>query len=160
LKFATQSNIAMSGGGARDLRFPVVPFHALLAPMFPHQDGPRRRRGIVRWAAANVTSSAEVVLWGPTKARPREARIGRFYEIDGWKVDAQSHAAEIGAGSRWFALLVQLNNNEVWARTLKERDLGGEQAWFADCVREKINETRPTRSVWGFIAKDNGVICI
>jgi hypothetical protein len=161
LKFRAQSNQAPSGGGARDLRFPAIPYFDLLSPMFPEEaDHAGARRGIIRWAVATGTGTATVTLWPANVARPSESRIGRFYEVAGWEVDEEAFEADLDRGMKWFVLLVQLDNGQVWARTLRESDLAKEQSWFAECVRRKSDETPAAQSARGFISRDNGAECI
>lgn len=160
LKLSKESNQAPSGGGARDLRFPTVPYSDLLAPMFPEELDAGRRRGDIQWQQGGKAGYASVELWPPTTARPAEARLGRFYEVEGWAVDDDAIQQDFELGKRWFVVLAQLDNGQVWARVKREEDLDSEPAWFADCVRRKMAETPSTRSARGFISRVDGELCV
>src|SRR6266851_5933428 len=81
-----RSNVTASGGGARDLRFPDVPFRPVFERMFPevaNVHGRPIRRGHLVWDNANGQRQAQVVeYWPPTGARPIEGRLARIREIE------------------------------------------------------------------------------
>ncbi len=139
---------ADTGGGAMDLRFPLA-FVDFLNQMFPREGDEGRRLGTVQWMTGDKVMQAEVELHPPTNARPAEARIGKIYQIGGWAVDEMEYEGEQTAGRRMFFILVQDRDGNVWARTIRERDLDGEYPPFRDYVRRRIRETRGSESVRG-----------
>lgn len=75
-KFTATSNIAQTGGGARDLRFsPATEFFPVFQRMFA-QNG-AVLSGCFSWANHPDT---EVEIHPPTNARPNEVRIGKIHE--------------------------------------------------------------------------------
>lgn len=160
LKLAKESNVSPSGGGARDLRFPAVPYSDLLTPMFPEEIETGHYRGDIHWQRGGKTGFAPVELWPPTSARPSEARIGRFYEVEGWAVDDDAIQRDFELSKRWFVVLAQLDNGQVWAAIKREEDLDSEPGWFADCVRRKLVKTPSGRAARGFISRVDGELCV
>lgn len=76
-KFTATSNIAQSGGGARDLRFsPADKFFPAFRRMFA-EDADGILRGHFVWEDHDPT---EVEIHPPTSSRPNEVRIGRVHE--------------------------------------------------------------------------------
>ena len=97
LKFVARSNIADTGGGARDLRFrPEGEFLPFFRDMFAGRKVHRRARqgraqeievltDTVVWNQGGKEVSATMEIWPSTNARPNETRIARIssYGLDG-----------------------------------------------------------------------------
>jgi len=87
-KLAAQSNDSPTGGGARDLRFPMVPFQGPLTKFFPNvvghsANGGPVRQGTMVWVIDSRNQQKyNVELHPPTNARPREIRIARIHDLD------------------------------------------------------------------------------
>lgn len=87
-KLAAQSNDSQTGGGARDLRFPLVPFQEPLTKFFPNVIGKSANGGLVRqgtmvWVIDSKNRQKyNVELHPPTNARPKEIRIARIHDLD------------------------------------------------------------------------------
>jgi hypothetical protein len=146
------SNLAPTGGGARDLRIrPATEFTAMLTPMFP-LPGPQQgvTQGPVYWLGEdNSIRTTQVEYWRPTAARPGEARIGRIHFIEAWSVDEQEYANAAAAGNKWFYLLVMDADSVVWARILKEENLPNENRVVREYIERRIGETQPHHAVRG-----------
>lgn len=86
LKMKAQSNVSTTGGGARDLRFPDVPFRSVFERMFAEDadiDGRHVRIGRLVWDEGDGRRREQVVeYWPPTDARPGEGRLARIHEIE------------------------------------------------------------------------------
>ena len=123
-KHQNESNIAASGGGARDLRVPKS-FQSRLERFFPDPSPGERagvRQGVIRWRdPANAERQTVVQLWPPTQARPGEIRIGRINIIDAWTIDEAEFNAATQNGETWFYLLTRTAAGEVWAQVIKQQ---------------------------------------
>ena len=90
LKMAARSNVAPTGGGARDLRFrpasEFLPFFKKMLPevvLEPRGAGQiATYRGSVSWEASGQQKSGVMTVWPATDARPNECRIARVSEFD------------------------------------------------------------------------------
>lgn len=151
-KQQTQSNISPSGGGARDLRMPNK-FGAKITSMFPTvTKAAGVKAGTIHWVSSTGTEEHRTAeLWRPTSVRPRETRIARIHEIDGWVVDVPEYQADRSKDQKWFYLLVKDADGNVWARLIKEKNLDGETAKVRDFVKHRIQETPKNQSVRGVI---------
>ena len=125
-KQLAQSNIARSGGGARDLRFRNV---KEWAPFFGRLfTTPGAKKGVAKgrvcWIdGAGRARSVDIECWRPTKARPNELRLGKIHLIGGWVVDEAAYAASYEKGERWFYCLFLDDRNRLWAKLLAEGDM-------------------------------------
>jgi hypothetical protein len=153
-KFRAESNLAPTGGGARDLRVsPVELFQPALQQMFS-QPGPELSvtQGPVAWRTkTGGVEYTTIELWPPTNARGRELRISKFYDVGGWDVSEARFAREIKAGNRCFYVLEMDRAGVVWARILWEKDLNKEQAEVVSFVRQQISDTPTRQAVRGVI---------
>jgi len=151
-KQQAQSNITQSGGGARDLRMPNK-FGTKIASMFPNSTKTAGvKEGTVRWASTSGEEESRTAeLWRPTSVRPRETRIARIHEIDGWVVDATEYEADRGKDQKWFYLLVKDADGNVWARLIKEKNLDGETPKVRDFIKKRIQDTPQNQAVRGVI---------
>ena len=146
------SNIADTGGGARDLRIrPAQEFTRILNRMFPLPGSQERVfKGNIHWFdGGNNLQSGEVEFWRPTDARPNEARIGRINMIGAWAIDEQAYKTAQDAGNKWFYLLVMDTDGTVWARLLKEENLPNENKAVREYVQKQIRETSSAHAVRG-----------
>jgi len=151
-KQQTKSNIAPSGGGARDLRMPNK-FGTKIASMFPvATNNAGVKSGTVYWVSARGQEEHTTgELWRPTSVRPRETRIARIHEVDGWIVDVPQFEADRAKDQKWFYLLVKDADGNVWARLLQEKNLDGETPKVRDFIKKRIQETAENQSVRGVI---------
>jgi hypothetical protein len=153
-KYRAESNVAPTGGGARDLRVsPVELFQPALQQMF-NQPGPELSvtQGPVAWRTkARGVEYTTIELWPPTNARRRELRISKFYDVGGWDVSESRFARESKAGNRCFYVLEMDRAGVVWARILWEKDLNKEQPEVASFVRQQISETPTHQAVRGVV---------
>src|SRR5580698_3495959 len=158
-KWKMESNIRQSGGGARDLRMPKG-YAAKIAPMFPK---PSSKTGVknadVFWLEGDgKESKTSIYLWRPTDVRPQEARIGRIYNIDSWEVSEDEYGEDRKKGQKWFYLLVLDGDGKLWARTLLEKNLSGEDESVRKFIKKRIAETPAHQSVRGVIDFDSGEV--
>lgn len=121
LKLQNASNVATTGGGARDFRFPLR-FAPLLALMFPRREtrGLKEcRLGDLRYSRGGTTDvSADVEYWPePTNARPHEVRIGRVGSVPAFA------DPPVGSADRVFLELARLDDGAVSARYVTETTL-------------------------------------
>lgn len=151
-KYETKSAVAKTGGGARDLRFPKG-FGPKIGSMFPTKTKrPGVMSGTINWEDSKGRREYKSIeLWPPTNARPGEMRIGRFYEVDSWKVDAVEFEKARQQGQKWFFLLVKDSEGNVWARLLEERNLDGEWEIVRNFIKRRIQDTQGKRAVCGLI---------
>ena len=149
-----QSNIAKSGGGARDLRFRNVkdwaPFFGRLFTIPSAKKGVAKGR--VYWLdSAGRARSVDIECWRPTKARPNELRLGKIHLIGGWVVDEATYTASHEKGEKWFYCLFLDDRNRLWAKLLT-KDLTEELVAARDYVQRRIKETRAGATVYGAIS--------
>lgn len=151
-KAKASSNIAPTGGGARDLRLPYRPFTDVMSRMFTERRRVRRRRndktisvdvrvGRLFWHdhERNVCLSAEAVFEPPTSARPTEGRIATINRYPPFS------QAPPEAEGRAIILLVQTENDMVWPAFPSEHSLRNE-GWneqVANFVLECLDCKRP-----------------
>jgi hypothetical protein len=149
-KQQTKSNVAISGGGARDLRMPN-PFGTKIAPMFPSATNvPGVKSGTVHWESpAGEESHRTIELWRSTTVRPKETRVARTNKIDGWDVNATEFQKAHAQGQKWFYLLVRDADGNVWARLIEEKNLDGETPKVRDFIKKRMQETPKTHAVRG-----------
>ena len=154
-KQQTKSNISPSGGGARDLRMPNK-FGLKIAPMFPGATkSPGVKSGTIHWVNADGQEEHRTgELWRPTSVRPRETRIARIHEIDGWVVDVEQFKEARAKGQKWFYLLVRDADGNVWARLIEEKNLDGETPKVRDFIKKRMQDTAKNQSVRGVIDFD------
>ena len=154
-KQLAQSNIAKSGGGARDLRFggmkKWVPFFGRLFTVPGSKEGVAKGR--VYWVDnAGRTRNVDIECWRPTKARPNELRLGKIHLVGGWVVDEKAYTASHQKGEKWFYSLFLDDRNRLWAKLLTEENLNEELVAVRDYIQRRIKETRAGATVYGAIS--------
>ena len=83
-KLVAQANDSMTGGGARDLRFPWETFRSIMYRIF-NKDGIGQGGKQIRIAEVTyldkdgVLRTTTLQYWPPTKARPKEDRISKVH---------------------------------------------------------------------------------
>lgn len=153
-KFVAQSNIAESGGGARDLRFRLKAAD-ILSEFFPDEVTKQRKRdgqlkatpirkGRLYWhnTETDQTDSVEFSFEPPTDAREGEARIPTVHK---YKCFSQFKAPPASEG-RVFLLLVQRANGQVWSHFVSLKKLDKKFGWDArvvDPIHACANAKRP-----------------
>ena len=88
-KFKATSNIADTGGGARDLRFnPKSVFWPFFEDIFKKQNSDKKisKNEVIKitvyWHENEEEKSRIMEIWSPTKARPNEVRIAKISSFD------------------------------------------------------------------------------
>jgi hypothetical protein len=150
-KYKKQSNIAPTGGGARDLRIPQQ-FGRIIERFFPHairKSGVRQ--GTIHWKDRTSTLDATITLWPPTNARPNERRIAQISKIGAWSVDESRWKADLAKGKRSFFLLVKHKDGTVWARLLYESNLAQEGPSISRYIQKRIQSKTGNSSIRGSI---------
>ena len=128
-------------------------FAIKIATMFP---GATKKAGVksgtIHWVNADDQEEHTTrELWRPTSVRPRETRIARIHEIDGWVVDVVQFEEARAKGQKWFYLLVKDADGKVWARLLEEKNLDGETPKVRDFIKNRMQDTPKNHSVRGVI---------
>lgn len=148
LKIHAESNIADSGGGARDFRFGS---YSNIAPivqlMFPRQVSEIRRRmgqnvpttiysGDFFWrdSYGNI-NKAESFFEPPTDARPQEGRLTRVHEQPCLSTALMPTPS---LGNRVFLLLIQLLDGSVWPYYAEERTLRTTGLWDPEVAQRML----------------------
>lgn len=134
LKMDAVSNVAETGGGARDLRFrPSNSFLPFFQRMFP-ETVPKLRgstpieinTGKVFWNEAGSERSETMCVWPPTDARPNECRIARISSF-GYSPLVERDPQ----GGKSLFMLFQLRNDVVRAYFTTETSLHSDDWDFA-----------------------------
>lgn len=151
-KQQTKSNVATSGGGARDLRMPNR-FGTKISSMFPAATKePGVKSGTIHWVNPDGEEDHRTVeLWRPTSVRPRETRVASINEIDGWEVNVAQFQEARGKDQKWFYLLVKDADGNVWARLIEEKNLDGETPKVRDFIKKRMHDTPKNQAVRGAI---------
>ena len=133
LKMDGSSNVAPTGGGARDLRFrPASEFLPFFKKMLP-KVVPKTRgatqidtyRGSVSWKRSGQQKSQDMTVWPPTDTRPDECRIATINAFDfGDLVEMDP------ADDRSVFMLFQQRNGIVRVHFTTETSLHS-QSWHA-----------------------------
>ena len=130
LKMEASSNVAPTGGGARDLRFrPSSAFLPFFSRLFPQTVQKRRNlslieihTGTVHWNESGIEKSEMMSVWPPTNARPDECRIAQINSFD------YSHLVERDPrGGASLFMLFQMQNRVVRAYFTTESSLVSDQ---------------------------------
>jgi len=153
-KHSAKSNIAASGGGARDLRFRGKQWIPFLGRMFPT---PTAKKGVssavVHWLSPDRTiKSARIEWWRPTHARPGETRIGRITQISAWAVDQAQFNSDNAKGIKWFFVLFLDREGRLWASLARQSELEAQLPQIAEFIDAEIRATPTGTTVSG--AKD------
>lgn len=147
-KILAESNIADTGGGARDFRFgSFSQLTSVIRHMFPQTaQEQRKRNGIVTtidvfkgkfhwYGSSNNLLSKDSFFEPPTDARPSEGRIVRVHEYPCFDTNLIPKG---GAGNRVLVLLIQLEDDTVWPYFAEERSLRTKGAWDAVVANEIV----------------------
>lgn len=148
-KFAASSNLAPTGGGARDLRFsPAKEFLPVFRRMF-RQDPDGRLRGFFSWADHAPTA---VVIDTPNPSRSNEARITKIHECFPEAVVPRD-------AMDCVLLIVQDETRGVYPYFTSLRSLR-EDAWhpaFRDAIVRGLTAPRGAkRTAMGYVDIENG----
>jgi hypothetical protein len=157
-KYRHQSSTSGTGGGARDLRIsPAEVYRAPLQQILPNA-GPRLdvTQGVVCWQTPTGVAQSVVELWSPTRQRPLELRLAQWAGVGAWNITDSTFNGETSAGRRLFYILELDVAGLVWARVLKEADLGGENPMVANHIRNRIQGTQGRRAVTGLVDLSTG----
>lgn len=153
LKAAALSNIAPTGGGARDFRFNARRFDPILKKMFLRQtatpSGLEVRVATVYWGRRNQPKHADLEYWPPTNARPAEGRIARISSVDAFANPPQTDEPV-------FALFSQHRDGKVWVRYATLSGLQQGNQTIAEQIRVCYASKRGERAVVGYIDFDEG----
>lgn len=145
LKSKNKSNVATTGGGARDLRFRYTKKPEIKDALDQIFDlNGRNLRSVkkeVHWVHQKKESSTIVEYWQPTDARPGELRIAKISSILGWNIDIKDYKKELALGNNIFYLLLLDANNKVWARTFNSKNINGTDPRFKKKISEVIATT-------------------
>lgn len=156
LKAQAQSADASSGGGARDIRLrPHDVVQPFMERMFPRERTVLRRAGRGRPAeriAIRIGTATwgdghdlvELEYWPPTRARPKEGRIGRINMVPPL-ADPPSDAE--GA----VVLFVQDENDLIWVRYATAEGVQRSIPEVGDVIRDCLERTRPGLIASGYI---------
>ena len=158
-KQKAQSNTSQSGGGARDLRIPSG--YAPYLHEFFSEEIENKRIAPVRWQDENgQQQTANLELWPPTNARPKELRIATIHNIDAWKItksDEQEFVNDLESGNKWFYLLVKTNSEIIGASILKSAHLEEAEERIKLAIKKRIEETKKG-SVRGIFFYNDGKV--
>jgi len=127
-KLAATSNDTPSGGGARDLRFPVTVFRPVMERIFTTAKTVRGRQ--VRAAtityrdASGQVHTTELEYWPATPSRPREDRVARVHACPALGGSVPS----TGRG-RVFVVLTRYTTGDVRCDYAYEDDLRAQSGW-------------------------------
>lgn len=160
-KLRAESNIAASGGGARDLRIsPMEVFDGFMQHFFAPTTNPNIREAAIYWREAEGRPPTYHLcrLFVPTDARPTELRISKIHELGAWRVDEAKYYLERDQGRRQFFLLTLDEANRVWARTFSDTILPTTSAIFRDAVLQRIAKTRKGHAVCGGVDFSTGCV--
>jgi hypothetical protein len=157
-KFNEESNDSDSGGGARDLRLrPESKFWTEMQDFFPTIVNSRHRQGSILSQSpdGNSASTATISIMGATAARPGECRICKIGSIETWAISPQDYQAAVGAGSRWFYLLILDDKGHVWASKFRSDVLPQMDASVRAKIEGEISRAKgkTTRGVFSLIQK-------
>lgn len=164
-KVKKKSNIAQTGGGARDFRFGSYKLTepAVLA-MFPIplKAGRRRkdekvaldiRKGTFHWYdEVGVLQTRDAFFEPPTTKRPSEGRLTRVPEFSCFKdIPAET------PGNRILVLLIQRKDGTVWPHLVEEKTLAVPGEWdpkvaqvLIDCLAAKRSKNHAPVGYYDF----------
>lgn len=147
LKFKAKSNIAQTGGGARDLRIsPVADFWDSLLRFFPERISEREYRGQILTAGQTRTIS----LMGPTSSRRNECRICRIPLIDSWNISQQEFKETIAAKQKWIYMLILDDQGRVWASKFSTDRLNEMHKTLVNAVNPLLTDNQTVRGIVTF----------
>lgn len=151
LKVRNESAVAVSGGGARDLRLsPHESFQPFMERLLPLTRTTSRPGGgevtiqfdTVTWG--DGTQSLEVAYWPPTSARPREGRIARISSLPPLQDPPQDLDGAV-------VLFVRDRNDILWVRYASEDGLRHSMPEVGQVIEECIASSGNGRIATGFI---------
>ena len=131
-KLLAESNNSATGGGARDLRFPVRAFDPVLRLMFDQDKiGPRGqaiRVGNFRYLDRDdKLQTTQLEYWPPTDTRKSETRIARIHASPA--LGGQLPATDKGTV---FVLLTRFSDGTVRCDYAYEYDLRDPKVWATE----------------------------
>lgn len=146
LKVKNESNVAETGGGARDFRYPIK-YRSLLERMFPrveYQGGKERRLADLHYDNGEGEQvSSDVEFWPePTESRPTEVRIGRVGHYEALANPPSNLKEQV-----FFALRLDAAG-KLYASYVFESDIrGSSNQRLIDALDEAEGETGAGRAV-------------
>ena len=126
-KYRTRSSVAGTGGGARDLRIsPASVFKPLLSGILSEPSATTGvSHGPVLSRTASGTHETDVELWRPTRSRPNELRISRFYDVPGWEITQGQFDSASRSGRPLLYVLDLDVHGTITAKTMTYDALAG-----------------------------------
>ena len=161
-KIKAESNNAVSGGGARDIRFSHARFEPVVARMFPtivHGRKTKRKHlavrvGQLKYVQHGQQQLRDIEYWPPTNARGSEGRITRVPEIP--PLQASCFPQNEGAV---FYLFIQGPDGTLTAHFVSERSLGVKgrwDKWVAETMLTALREAPGNVSARGWLDWSTG----
>lgn len=122
-KLLAESNDSKTGGGARDLRFPVRAFDSVLRQIFSKdaigRGGQSIRIGdVIYLDSSSQPQKTQLEYWPPTNSRKTESRISKIHNSPA----LGGQLPRTGSG-RVFVLLIQFSDGSVRCDYAYEEDL-------------------------------------
>jgi hypothetical protein len=152
-KYERKSNIATSGGGARDLRIsPAEVFRPILSGVISEEADAGVTKGTVRsLSGGTIVTETEVELWPPTNARPHELRISRFYEVPGWEVSRAALEQAHLRNERLFYVLERDEHGTITAKIMSDVQMSQSNALIAEHLTRLKGQTAEGRAITGAV---------
>lgn len=166
-KLLAESNDSKTGGGARDLRFPVKPFDSVLRRIFTQdatgRGGQSIRTGeVIYLDSTDRPHKTQLEYWPPTVSRKTESRISKIHKspalgnqlprTDSGRVFVLLIQFSDGAVRCLYAYEDQLRDPKIWARELSSAVLG----CLASASDKNSKRTKTLVSAMGYYDFDNG----
>lgn len=156
-KFDAKSADAKTGGGARDLRFPWVPFEGPMDRIFSEPSATAKKAGVrvakVTYRRDGVHKVTDLEYWPPTIARPSEGRIARVDKCP--ELGERKPRKDKG---RVFVLLIKTADGLVRCTYAYEDDLRRVDEWpeeirlpILNCIETSAGQRTAVR---GFVGAD------
>lgn len=128
-KLLAESNDSKTGGGARDLRFPIRAFDSVLRQIFNKdatgRGGQSIRIGDVIYLDSNdQPHNSQLEYWPPTKSRKSESRISKIHNSP-----ALGNQLPRTDSGRVFVLLIQFSSGTVRCLYAYEDELRDPKIW-------------------------------
>ena len=137
-KLLAESNDAVSGGGARDLRFPAKEFGAVMRRIFTTPATGRGGRSIltadVLYRDAQGSAKYTTLEYWPKYASRSEERISKIH-----KSPALGGQMPRGDRGRIFVVLLQFDDGSVRCTYAYEHDLVDRKKWATELARQILD---------------------
>lgn len=147
-KFYQESNDSPTGGGARDLRIsPARDYWPELESFFPRRINDRSRAGKIISRIMGQDHIAEINLMGPTEARPNECRICIISKILAWNIPREEFVKNTQEGHRWIYLLVQDDQDSVWASKFNTKLIDEMDVKVAQAIHWGMSKSKNIRGI-------------